>query len=224
MSSSCWRSVSTPGRDGSNDPVPIQPTLASPQMHSVSRIDWSFVDRPAPASATSSGLARLKLVGPEQGAVHTDLAAIGLAAGRLAGAPLPLVRGGAVRPVGRAAGRSRRSGPPARRRRLRADPDRSPARPREHRDGGGALPVAQQPATARSVGAATRHVLRAGAGPRPDGRRRDAARRSATRPSASSATTRARGRRSRRSGSRIRRAAALRRAPTPRSSPTAGSP
>src|SRR6476646_1678294 len=50
-------------------------------MHSVSRIDWSFIDRPAPPSATSSGLARLKLVGPEQGAVHTDLAAIGLGTG-----------------------------------------------------------------------------------------------------------------------------------------------
>src|SRR3954463_13519467 len=47
-------------------------------MHSVGHIDWSFVDSPGPASATSSGLARLRIVGPEQGAVHTDLAAIGL--------------------------------------------------------------------------------------------------------------------------------------------------
>ena len=51
-------------------------------MHSVGKIDWSFVDRPAPASATSSGLARLRIVGPEQGAVHTDLAAIGLGTGK----------------------------------------------------------------------------------------------------------------------------------------------
>ena len=47
-------------------------------MHSVGHIDWSFIDTPAPASATSSGLARLRIVGPDQGAVHTDLAAIGL--------------------------------------------------------------------------------------------------------------------------------------------------
>src|SRR4051794_17347439 len=50
-------------------------------MHSVGHIDWSFVDSPAPASATASGLARLRIVGPEQGAVHTDLAAIGLQPG-----------------------------------------------------------------------------------------------------------------------------------------------
>ena len=50
-------------------------------MHSVGQIDWSFVDRPAPASATSSGLARLRIVGPDQGAVHTDLAVIGLLTG-----------------------------------------------------------------------------------------------------------------------------------------------
>src|SRR4051812_28007351 len=50
-------------------------------MHSLGHIDWSFVDSPAPASATASGLARLRIVGPEQGAVHTDLAAIGLQPG-----------------------------------------------------------------------------------------------------------------------------------------------
>jgi quercetin dioxygenase-like cupin family protein len=50
-------------------------------MHSVGHIDWSFVDHPAPASATSSGLARVRVVGPEQGAVHTDLAAIALQPG-----------------------------------------------------------------------------------------------------------------------------------------------
>jgi quercetin dioxygenase-like cupin family protein len=50
-------------------------------MHSVGTIDWSFVDHPAPASPTSSGLARVRLVGPEQGAVHTDLAAVGLQPG-----------------------------------------------------------------------------------------------------------------------------------------------
>lgn len=43
-------------------------------MHSVGHVDWSFVDRPTPAGATASGLARLRIVGPDQGAVHTDLA------------------------------------------------------------------------------------------------------------------------------------------------------
>jgi quercetin dioxygenase-like cupin family protein len=50
-------------------------------MHSVGRIDWSFVDSPAPASATSSGLARVRIVGPDQGATHTDLAVVGLTTG-----------------------------------------------------------------------------------------------------------------------------------------------
>ena len=43
-------------------------------MHHIGHVDWSFADRPAPPSATSSGLARLRVVGPDQGAVHTDLA------------------------------------------------------------------------------------------------------------------------------------------------------
>jgi quercetin dioxygenase-like cupin family protein len=47
-------------------------------MHHVSRIDWSFVDAPLPPSATSVGLARSKLIGPDQGAVHTDLVAVAL--------------------------------------------------------------------------------------------------------------------------------------------------
>ena len=50
-------------------------------MHSVGHIDWSFADRPTPATATASGLARIRVVGPEQGAVHTDLAAVALAPG-----------------------------------------------------------------------------------------------------------------------------------------------
>lgn len=50
-------------------------------MHFVRRVDWSFLDRPITGSATSSGLARLVLVGPEQGATHTELAAGGLAPG-----------------------------------------------------------------------------------------------------------------------------------------------
>ena len=50
-------------------------------MHSVGHIDWSFADQPAPASASASGLARIRVVGPEHGAVHTDLAAVALAPG-----------------------------------------------------------------------------------------------------------------------------------------------
>jgi quercetin dioxygenase-like cupin family protein len=50
-------------------------------VYHVGRIDWSFIEQPAPPSATSSGLARLRIVGPEQGATHTDLAAIGLLPG-----------------------------------------------------------------------------------------------------------------------------------------------
>jgi quercetin dioxygenase-like cupin family protein len=50
-------------------------------MHSVGRIDWSFADRPAPTSATSSGLARSVVVGRDQGAIHTELAAVSVEPG-----------------------------------------------------------------------------------------------------------------------------------------------
>jgi quercetin dioxygenase-like cupin family protein len=50
-------------------------------VHHVTHIDWSFADHPLPASETSSGLARQVLVGPAQGAVHTELAAGGFAPG-----------------------------------------------------------------------------------------------------------------------------------------------
>jgi quercetin dioxygenase-like cupin family protein len=50
-------------------------------MHSVGRIDWAFIERPMPTSATSSGLARERIVGPEQGAIHTELAAVALLPG-----------------------------------------------------------------------------------------------------------------------------------------------
>ena len=50
--------------------------------HAVGRIDWpAILADPLPASATSSGLARGRLVGPEHGAVHTDLAAVALLPG-----------------------------------------------------------------------------------------------------------------------------------------------
>ena len=42
-------------------------------MHYVGKIDWSFAESPAPPSEIASGLARTRIVGPDQGAVHTDL-------------------------------------------------------------------------------------------------------------------------------------------------------
>jgi quercetin dioxygenase-like cupin family protein len=50
-------------------------------MHSVAHVDWSFADAPLPSSETASGLSRLRIVGPDQGAVHTDLAVGALAPG-----------------------------------------------------------------------------------------------------------------------------------------------
>jgi quercetin dioxygenase-like cupin family protein len=44
-------------------------------LHHVQQLDWSFAERPDPPTPTSSGLARRRIVGPEIGAVHTDLAA-----------------------------------------------------------------------------------------------------------------------------------------------------
>lgn len=48
-------------------------------MHYVGTVDWSFADDAVAPSATASGLARRRIVGPEQGAVHTDLYTIQLA-------------------------------------------------------------------------------------------------------------------------------------------------
>ena len=50
-------------------------------MHYVGQVDWSFTDRPAPASSTSMGLSRLRIVGPGEGAVHTEAAVGALAPG-----------------------------------------------------------------------------------------------------------------------------------------------
>jgi len=50
-------------------------------VNHVSRVDWSFTETPAASSARSSGLARRVLVGPDQGAVHTELAAGAFAPG-----------------------------------------------------------------------------------------------------------------------------------------------
>src|SRR3954471_9398713 len=46
-----------------------------PAMHKVTRVDWSFANAPVPASSTASGLARKVLIGPADGAAHTELAA-----------------------------------------------------------------------------------------------------------------------------------------------------
>jgi quercetin dioxygenase-like cupin family protein len=43
-------------------------------MHFVGHVDWSFSDQPGPATATSMGLSRLRIVGPDEGAVHTEAA------------------------------------------------------------------------------------------------------------------------------------------------------
>jgi quercetin dioxygenase-like cupin family protein len=45
-----------------------------PAVHHVARVDWSFTASPMPSSATSHRLARQVVVGPAQGAVHTELA------------------------------------------------------------------------------------------------------------------------------------------------------
>jgi quercetin dioxygenase-like cupin family protein len=50
-------------------------------MHHVGRVDWGFADGAFPSLATSSGLARTVLVGPAEGAVHTELAVGSIAPG-----------------------------------------------------------------------------------------------------------------------------------------------
>jgi quercetin dioxygenase-like cupin family protein len=47
----------------------------------VASVDWSFTDRPYASSATMHGLSRSVIVGPEQGAVHTEMAVGALAPG-----------------------------------------------------------------------------------------------------------------------------------------------
>jgi quercetin dioxygenase-like cupin family protein len=44
-------------------------------------VDWSFTERPSPSSATMHGLSRSVLVGPAEGAIHTELAVGGLGPG-----------------------------------------------------------------------------------------------------------------------------------------------
>lgn len=51
------------------------------RVHYGGHVDWSFADTPARDSATASGLARRVLVGPDQGATHTELAVGAFTAG-----------------------------------------------------------------------------------------------------------------------------------------------
>jgi quercetin dioxygenase-like cupin family protein len=50
-------------------------------VHWVGSLDWAFADDPPAPSETASGLARNRLIGPDQGAVHTELAAVGIQPG-----------------------------------------------------------------------------------------------------------------------------------------------
>jgi quercetin dioxygenase-like cupin family protein len=50
-------------------------------MHFVGRVDWDLVATPQASSATSSGLGRAIIVGPAQGAIHTEMAMGSLQAG-----------------------------------------------------------------------------------------------------------------------------------------------
>ena len=50
-------------------------------MHFVGRVDWDLVATPLTSSPTAHGLARAVVVGPEQGAVHTEIAIGSLQAG-----------------------------------------------------------------------------------------------------------------------------------------------
>ncbi len=122
-----------PARGRDRRLVPAPGLRRSSMVHAVTRIDWSFADTPLPASATSSGLARQVLVGPAQGAVHTELAAGSFAPGgwlaRHAHSfeeALYVLEGELAIDIGG-------DRPPARRRRLLADDDRDVARARERR-------------------------------------------------------------------------------------------
>lgn len=50
-------------------------------MHYVGKIDWSFADEPGPSVDFAAGLHRIRIAGPDQGAVHLDLYAGALDSG-----------------------------------------------------------------------------------------------------------------------------------------------
>ena len=201
MSSSCWRSASTPGRAGSSRSLPAttHPSLASvectPSVISTGRSSTAPRPprRPRPGSPA-------RIVGPGAGRRPHRPRGRRAPARRLARPARPLVRGGALHPrrasscsisAGASTGSSTATSrciPTGLRHALgntrrRPDP----------------VPVAQQPAAAGSVGG--RGATRSSSPPRTwrGWTPTRPARRSATRRSGSSATTRAPGRRSRRS-------------------------
>ena len=197
---------------------------ASVEMHYVGQVDWSFTDQPAPASPTSMGLSRLRIVGPDQGAVHTEAAVGALAAGGWLGRHIHSFEEALYVLAGELTPRHRRTRPPPPGGRLRAHGGRDLARARERRGPN------------RSAG--SRSTRRSGS-IRPGGRRdtffrdgpldvaRLAARAvrppSAIRRSGRSVTTTARRRRPRRCASPTRPTVARRPGWTWRSLPTAGS-
>jgi quercetin dioxygenase-like cupin family protein len=64
----------------SADGAPIS-TARRMRRHDVARVDWSFTAKPLPTSPNMKGLARTVLVGPAQGAVHSELAVAAFAPG-----------------------------------------------------------------------------------------------------------------------------------------------
>ena len=68
-------------RRSRSDPTERRRSEEARLANHVGRVDWSFTAAPMPASERSSGLARQVLVGPAQGAVHTELAAGAFAEG-----------------------------------------------------------------------------------------------------------------------------------------------
>src|SRR5690242_18170928 len=56
-------------------PHPPHPRRRPRGMAHIGRLDWSFAEQPLPSGPTSHLLSRQRLIGPEQGAIHTDLAA-----------------------------------------------------------------------------------------------------------------------------------------------------
>ena len=168
------------------------------------------------------GSSRSVLVGPGR-ARSTPRSPSGPRSARLDRPPPALVRGDSVRPRGRARPRGRRPRAPTGGRRLRADPDRGPARPRQRRrrrGSAGSRPTRRTGSTRR---AAAGHVLRGGLLDLASLAERAERPRFGQPESAGSATTTARRPRPRRSGSRAPPVAGGPPAWTPRSWRTAGS-
>ena len=190
MSSCCWPSASTPGRDGSSSRS-VQP-IVSEHRDALRRSHRLVVRRPPRARQRDLVRARAgcAIVGPEQGAVHTDLAAVGDQPGGWL-APhvhsfeeaLYVLEGellldlGGTRPPPRRPATSRSCRPGLRH--ALGNTAAGPVR----------LLSLNSPAAAATRRGPEGHVLRARAGPGARWTRRRAGRRSAIRPSGWSATT-----------------------------------